>query len=276
MATHNTPNGVILDLRLGAGSIEIATAEGDTTTVDLEPRGGQESIDAIAATTEELVPDGDGRMRLRVHVPRNKGGLFRFRGEPAIRMRIVAPPGADLQATAVSADISGEGRLGAATAKTVSGDVALGELAGDAELKTVSGDVSCGDIAGRAHVDTVSGDVRLNRVAGDLAVKTVSGDVQSGPAGSSADVATVSGDVGVASLRRGEAKLRSLSGDIDVAVERGTRVYMDASTLSGDAGSDLDVQDAPADGDGPELTLTASTKSGDVRIRRAAETAAGS
>jgi DUF4097 and DUF4098 domain-containing protein YvlB len=106
-------------------------------------------------------------------------------------------------------------------------------------------------------------------------VKTVSGDVKAGP-GASVDLATVSGDVRVASLRRGEAKLRSLSGDIDVAVERGTRVYMDASTLSGDAGSDLDLQDAPTSGDGAELMLEASTKSGDVRIRRAAETAAGS
>jgi len=276
MATHNTPNGVILDLRLGAGSIEIATAEGDTTMVDLEPLGGEAARAAIAETTEELTPGPDGRTRLRVHVLRNKGGLLRFRGEPEIRMRIVAPPGADLEATTVSADVAAEGRLGTATVKTVSGDISLGALDGDAELKTVSGDVRCGDAAAGVHVDSVSGDVQLERVAGNLAVKTVSGDVKAGPAGASVDLATVSGDVRVASLRRGEAKLRSLSGDIDVAVERGTRVYMDASTLSGDAGSDLDLQDAPTGGDGAELMLEASTKSGDVRIRRAAETAAGS
>jgi DUF4097 and DUF4098 domain-containing protein YvlB len=276
MATHNTPNGVVLDLRLGAGSIDIETAEGDTTTVELEPLGGDESRAAIEATTEELTIDRDGRTRLRVHVPRNKGGLFRFRGEPAVGMRIVAPPGADLHATVVSADISARGTLRAATAKTVAGDISLGEVTGATELKTVSGDVRCGDAAASMHVDTVSGDVWLERVAGDLAVKTVSGDVRTGAAGSSADVATVSGDIGVASVRQGEAKLQSLSGDVDVAVERGTRVYLDASTLSGDAASDLHLQDAPAAGDGPELTLNASTKSGDVRIRRAAGTAAES
>jgi hypothetical protein len=276
MATHNTPNGVILDLRLASGSIDIETAEGDTTSVELEPLGGDESRAAIEATRQELTPDRDGRMRLRVHVPRNKGGLFRFRGEPAVGMRIVAPPGADLLAIAVSADISARGALGAATAKTVSGDISLGDLAGPAELKTVSGDIRCGDAAAAVDIDTVSGDVQLDRVVGNLNVKTVSGDVQTGPAQESADVATVSGDIGIGSLRQGEAKLHSLSGDIDTAIERGTRVYLDASTLSGDATSDLDVQDAPAGGDGPELTLNASTKSGDVRIRRAAETAAGS
>lgn len=276
MATHNTPNGVVLDLRLGAGVIDIETVEGDTTSVELEPLGGDESRAAIEATTQELTTDRDGRTRLRVHVPRNKGGLFRFRGEPAIGMRIVAPPGADLEATVVSADISARGRLGAAAAKTVSGDISLGELSGAAALKAVSGDVRSGDVAAAVHVDTVSGDVWLERVGGDLAVKTVSGDVRSGAVGSSADVASVSGDISVASLRQGEAKLHSLSGDIDVAVERGTRVYLDASTLSGDALSDLDLHDAPGDGNGPELTLNASTKSGDVRIRRAAGTAAGS
>jgi hypothetical protein len=276
MATHPTPSGVLLDLRLPAGSIELTTTESDSTTVSLEPiRDSDAAHEAIAATREEAVTERDGSVRVIVHVP-DRGKLLRLRGEPEILMRISAPHGARLHAATLSADVRADGRLAGADLKTASGDVSLPDVDGPVKVKTQSGDLSAGAVAGALDVHTMSGDVSTGDVGGNASLKTMSGDVALGLAGGSVEVSSMSGDIDVAGVRVGAAELNSMSGDIDVGVVRGTRVFLDVRTLSGDARSDLPVSDQPESGTGPELTLKASTKSGDVRIRRAPErTASG-
>jgi hypothetical protein len=59
-------------------------------------------------------------------------------------------------------------------------------------------------------------------------------------------------------------------------VRRGSRVYVDANTVSGSTNSELELSDAPAEdgggeGDeGPMVELRIKTVSGDVNIARAA------
>lgn len=275
MATHSTPSGVVLDLRLPAGSIELTTADSDSTTVALEPIGGDAAREAIESTREEAVSERDGSVRVIVHVP-DRGKLLRLRGEPEILMRVSAPHGARLNASTASADVRAEGRLGGVDLKTASGDVSLPDVDGPAKVKTQSGDVSGRAVAGALDVHTMSGDVSVGDVGGDATVKTMSGDVGLGLAGGSLEASSMSGDIDVAGVGAGAAELSSMSGDIDVGVVRGTRVFLDVRTLSGEARSDLPVSDQPESATGPELTLKASTKSGDVRIRRAPErTASG-
>jgi hypothetical protein len=68
-----------------------------------------------------------------------------------------------------------------------------------------------------------------------------------------------------------------VSGDILIGVRRGSRVYVDANTVSGSTSSELNLTDAPAeDGDagdadgGPMVEIRAKTVSGDVSLVRAA------
>jgi hypothetical protein len=65
-----------------------------------------------------------------------------------------------------------------------------------------------------------------------------------------------------------------VSGDVRVGVGRGTRVWIDAGTVSGDLGSELGLDDAEPDTDdstasGPVVPLQLKTVSGDVSIVRA-------
>ena len=273
MATHHTPSGALLDLRLPAGSIEVTTAETDSTTVAIEAlSGGQAAEDAIAATREEAVTERDGTVRVIVHVP-DRGRLLRLRGEPELRMRITAPHGARLKASTLSADVRADGQLGGVELKTASGDVALPDVDGPVVVHTQSGDVRAGAVTGDLRTHTMSGDLVAGDVDGSVVVKTMSGDVTLGAVGGSLDASSMSGDLGVAGLRAGTAEMSSMSGDVDVAVARGTRVYMDVKTMSGDAQSGLPLSDEPGPAGGAELTLRVSTKSGDVRIRRAPERA---
>jgi hypothetical protein len=77
-------------------------------------------------------------------------------------------------------------------------------------------------------------------------------------------------------VQEGTVAVNSASGDVEVGVRRGARAYLDCSTVSGDARSDLEpMDDEPEDGaaedGGPFVEIRARTMSGDIRITRAQE-----
>ena len=61
----------------------------------------------------------------------------------------------------------------------------------------------------------------------------------------------------------------SASGDIEVGVRAGSKLFIDAKSMSGDMRSELEVTDSPSGSNGTNLELRAMTMSGDVTIRRA-------
>ena len=76
-------------------------------------------------------------------------------------------------------------------------------------------------------------------------------------------------------MQQGRIELKAISGDVLVGVRRGSRVYVDANTVSGTTSSELDLSDSPAPApealadDAPLVELFVKTVSGDVRIERA-------
>jgi hypothetical protein len=56
---------------------------------------------------------------------------------------------------------------------------------------------------------------------------------------------------------------------VTIGVRRGSKVFLDCNTVSGDTTSELELTtEAPA-GDGPLVEIRAKTVSGDIRITRA-------
>src|SRR5207248_1400697 len=124
--------------------------------------------------------------------------------------------------TTASADLQRRGRLESRETKTAAGDLALsGEVERDATVKTVSGDV---------RIERVGGDLKLTSVSGDATVRSIGGSVEA---------KTVSGDVRLESVREGRVTLQSVSGDIEVGVETGTNLDVDAGSVSGDLSSEV-------------------------------------
>ena len=117
------------------------------------------------------------------------------------------------------------------------------------KLQTAAGDLSVGPVGGKAEIKTAAGDVSLEEVGAALSVHSVSGDVR------------------VGSVSEGKVELKSVSGDLLVGVRRGSRVWMDVKTVTGDARSELDSGDD--DGEGPLVELKATAMSGDIKIVRA-------
>ena len=157
--------------------------------------------------------------------------------------------------------------------KTASGDLQLDRSKGTTRIKTASGDVHIGDAASSLEVQSVSGDLHAGAVRGDIRAQLVSGDVHVRDAGGSISTNTVSGDQRFEAVRRGRVELKAISGDVMVGVRSGSRVYVDANTVSGATSSEFELSDSPppetlAD-DAPLVELFVKTVSGDVRLERA-------
>jgi DUF4097 and DUF4098 domain-containing protein YvlB len=254
MGTHHTPAGLHLKLRIASGRCEIETADTDETVVYAEPlNGSSASREAVENLVEELRELPDGGSELLVEVPRKRRFIANF-NQASVLVRVRGPHGLHVDAACASADVIARGRLGSADVRTASGDVSIDHVDGQADVKTASGDVEISDLLAGGAVHTMSGDVAVRRVRTAFAAYTMSGDVRIGSVGA------------------GSVELRSMSGDLRVAIARGATLYVDATSTSGDVRSELPVtSEAPA---GPaDVRLSATSLSGDILVTRAAEPA---
>ena len=267
--SFHTPGALRLDLRLPSGEIFLESVDGEETIIELDASGASEEVrELVEGARIELRQRGDGQEVL-VDVPRRRRGLGLIFERADFRLRVTAPHGADVEVSTASADVDGRGHFGGLRAEVASGDLRFAELSGQVDVKSASGDVDLEHIGGTAKIATASGAVRVGRVEGVATVRSASGDVVVDEASSSVTVQTASGDQQVGSVSSGRVSMQSASGDQTVGIRAGSRVHIDARTMSGDTTSELEIEDAPALGDGPEVELRATSMSGDVRILRA-------
>jgi DUF4097 and DUF4098 domain-containing protein YvlB len=276
--TFSTPGPVRLDLELPAGAIELETAETDETHVELESASGKASVEEMIADARvELARRGDVyqvsvevRTRHGVWISFSSGPDIRL-GTPDLRLRISCPKGAELDVRTKSADLRARGEYGKVDVKTASGDINI-DRAADTYVKSASGDVHVELVEGLLDVKTASGDLHAGSVTRDANLNLVSGDVYIGDCGGSVSTNTVSGDQRYEAVVNGRVELRAVSGDIAVGIRRGSRVFIDANTVSGSTSSEFELADAPQeapDPDAPLVEVYAKTVSGDVRLERA-------
>ena len=278
--TYSTPGPLRLNLEIPSGEIEIETENTDETRVELEAVANNDAIrDLVDNSRIELIRRGDGhevvveaKSRRGIFISIDRGPDIRF-GGPDVRLRISCPHGADLDVRTKSADLRARGEYGAVDVKTASGDLQLDRSKGTTRIKTASGDVHIGDAASSLEVQSVSGDLHAGAVRGDIRAQLVSGDVHVRDAGGSISTNTVSGDQRFEAVRRGRVELKAISGDVMVGVRSGSRVYVDANTVSGATSSEFELSDSPPPetpaGDAPLVELFVKTVSGDVRLERA-------
>ncbi len=248
--TFSTPGPVKLEISIPVGDIDVETVDGDTTAVELEVRGRDaEELERDAQI--ELRPRGD-RYEVVVAAHRGRGISFLRGRNGEYLVRVSVPHGAEVEANLASADIEGRGRYG------------------DVEINTASGDVEFERIDGEARVDSASGDVQIERVA-SAKINSASGDIRINETASGVDVNTASGDVDLRSVEAGEVKVNSASGDVEVGVAKGSRLWVEAQSLSGETSSELELESGSpiASDEGPLVELKARTLSGDINVRRA-------
>jgi DUF4097 and DUF4098 domain-containing protein YvlB len=254
------------DIRIGDGRVDVTAEAGVTTaTVTVEPLDNTDlSRDAAARTTVEL----QGK-QLSIKTPEISTGWLRRRGA-RVGITVVVPADGPLELRTASADATCSGTYRLASVHTASGDVFIETVTGDLSVNAASGDVRIMRVNGDLKANSASGDVSADTIDGSATIHTASGDVEIGTIGAGLRANSASGDVRVGTLRRGAAKVNSASGDISVRVVPGIGVWMDLTSMSGRARSELDPASAPANGAQPEVSLHLRSMSGDVVVGRAA------
>jgi hypothetical protein len=259
--TFEIDGPVRVDVKLAAGEIEIVGSQ----------KGAEVELVAHDADLQELVDNARIELRgneLIVEVPERRGWKFSFGGGRGIGCRIACAEGSSLKARSGSADIEASINLAEADIATASGDVSVRDVSGNLSVKTASGDIDAGDVGGRVAANSASGDITVRSAGGDAHANTASGDISIESADRDVRGNSASGDISVEAVRRGDVAINSASGDVHVGIRRGSRAYLDCSTVSGDTHSELDVSGEPA-GDGPLVNVKARTVSGDIKITRA-------
>lgn len=279
MPVFDTPGSVSLHIRLPGGRVAVTTADEPRTSIELVPTGrrGSDAVENVEIRAEER--PGGHRIVIE-EKERIRWGPIRITWGADVLVRITCPPGADLDLSGGSTDLRVEGDLGEVSVRTASGDVKLDAVQKKLQVKTASGDVDVRAIEADGTVNTVSGDIGVERVEGSLVARAVSGDARIIAVRGPLTLTTTSGDARIESVESGEVTFQSVSGDARIGVSRGTRVWIDATSVSGDLESELGLADqeptteaeAAEDAEaaqGPLVPLQIKTVSGDVTIVRA-------
>jgi DUF4097 and DUF4098 domain-containing protein YvlB len=225
---------------LAAGRIEIETADVDQTIVE---------VVAIRGDVEELKVEQHGR---DIVIEGRK--RFGLKSDSEFDIRVRSPHGSDVDGNVASAQFRTAGRLGALEVNTASGNVQVEQVAA---------------VGGRADVNTASGDVQIESVAGGGTIRSASGDVQIGEAGGRVKIQTASGDMVIGAIAEGEVDIKSASGDARVGIKQGSRLRVDARSLSGETTSEVELGGVEVATGGPLVEVKGTTMSGDIKIVRA-------
>ena len=257
-----------LEIRLASGDITIDPTLDGRVEVELTATD-EESQRLVDEATIEL-RESHGRPLIVIDVQKkagfNLGSLF---GRQGITCRVRCPEGSGVSAKTKSADLLAHGVLGGLNVQTASGDVEADRVTGGVNVKSASGDVSVREVGAGVNVQCASGDVDIEVVRGSINVNSASGDVTIGEAYDNVNVNTVSGDQDHGAVLRGTVSAHSVSGDVSIGVRRGSKVFLDCSTVNGDTNSELELSGDVPEGDGPLVEIRAKTVSGDIRITRA-------
>lgn len=266
--TFEVQGPVELDVRLQSGDIEVDPSADDRVDVELVAHD-DESQRLVDNARIEISHHGQ-RPTVVVEVPQRRGfAISDLFGRSGIECRIRCPHDSGLSARTKSADILARGTLGALNVQTASGDIEVDRVSGGVNVKSASSDFSAREIGGGVNVQTASGDIDIDVARGPVNVTSVSGDIRIGEAYENVSANSVSGDQQHLAVMQGTVAAHSVSGDVTIAVRRGSRAYLDCTTVSGDTSSELELtSEAPA-GDGPLVEVRAKTVSGDIRITRA-------
>jgi DUF4097 and DUF4098 domain-containing protein YvlB len=264
-----------IDIRLASGEIDVdPTLEG---RIEVELIAHDEESQKLVDEARIELHDHHGRPQLIVDVP-NKSRGFSFAlvfGRSGISCRVRCPQGSLLSVRSKSADVRASGTIGGLSVSTASGDVEAHIVEGGVNVKAASGDTRIREIREGVNIQTASGDIDLDIVHGPVNAAPASGDLSIGEAYDNVSANTVSGDQDHGAVMNGHVSAHSVSGDVTIGVRRGSKVFLDCNTISGDTSSELELStDAPA-GDGPLVEIRAKTVSGDIRITRAAAPANG-
>jgi hypothetical protein len=270
--TFDTPEPVDLRVALPSGNVDVSTHDQPTTEIIIEG-------DERAAGEEVEVEQRGSQIRVKIE-PRNRWG-----NGHDYDVHITVPTSSDARVETASAEVhlggeygdvrgnsaSGEFTVDVANSvrlETASGEIHVEHLRDDGKFNSASGEINIERCDGsKLEVSTASGEIHVAYAAGDLRANAASGDISIDEVYGDFQAAVASGDVHVEYLHDGEARVETVSGDVDLGVADGTAIWLDIHTMTGDVDVEQEMGGEPEPGQ-PTLQLRVNTLSGDVHVHR--------
>ncbi|GAA3355892.1 DUF4097 family beta strand repeat-containing protein [Saccharopolyspora gregorii] len=179
-----------------------------------------------------------------------------------------APEDSQLAIRAGAGEVRVTGPAGRVHVQSGGGAVSVERAGGSTVARTGSGALHLGEMAGGVQARSGSGDVEIAAVRSASSVVTGSGAVWLGTVDSDVLVRSGSGDVGIAEARSGQVELITGSGELRIALPRGTDAEVDLTSSTGTVDSELDVSGQPTAQE-PALRIFGRTGSGDALLTSA-------
>ncbi|MFI8948967.1 DUF4097 family beta strand repeat-containing protein [Streptomyces sp. NPDC053750] len=278
MPSFDTPEPITVTAHVGAGSIRFTAGDRLDTVVEVRPGDPKRDKDVRAAEQTE-VSYASGALTISTKERRFIGPTG------SVDVTVELPTGSRIDTTGSWTQVLGEGRLGEVRVKTPGGDVRLDttgplqltashgsvtveRVEGTAEITTSSGSVRVGVIDGAAELKNSHGSTTVGVALGDLRVKNANGDINVARAEASLTATTAHGTLRVDEVARGEIRLETSYGAIEVGVREGTAAWLDVHSSGGQVRNTLTASGSPAESE-ETVKVHARTRYGNIDVRRA-------
>lgn len=204
-----------IDVRIHSGRVEVL-------------EGAPGTVEVIVDTSDKEFQVGQRGDVIEAHTDREARWLFSSPADVTITM----PPGGRALIRTASADVDAKNRFERVEVDSASGDVRIRHAA-RASVKTASGNIRVQEVDEVFKGKSASGDINLGEAKGTVEISTASGDVRIGSSDAFLEVNTASGRVTIDRYVGSDVSLKSMSGNFEIGLETGTKVDLDASSLSG-------------------------------------------
>lgn len=278
MPSYDTPDPIAVTAHVGAGSVRFTASDRSDTVVEVRPGDPKRDKDVRAAEQTE-VAYASGVLTISTRERRFIGP------SGAVDVTVELPTGSRVDTDGSWTQVLGEGRLGEVRVKTSGGDVRLDttgplhltashgsvtvdRVEGGAEITTSSGSVRVGTVGGPAVLKNSHGSTTVGAALGDLRVQHANGDIGIARAEGSLTATTAHGTLRVDEVARGEVRLETSYGAIEVGVRAGTAAWLDVSSGGGQVRNELTASGGPEEAE-ETVRIRARTRYGNVDVRRA-------
>ena len=287
-SNFNTPSPITVALSLYVADVRFTASDRTDTIVEVRPSNPNKAADIKAAENTRLEYDDATRtLSIVSRKPRSRFVNFSSKRPESINVVIQLPTDSDVRGEAEVGDFQSDGALGTVALKTDLGVVRLAETGplnlrggvgeitveavdGSAVVHSASNDIRIGAVDGTADISADNGKVRVGLVTGPAEIKVANGSVSVDRALSDITAGSSNGEVRIGEVVRGKVSATSKNGGVEVGIREGSAAWLELKTGVGRVYNELATAEAPgADEPVDKVEVHASTKLGDVTIRRA-------
>ncbi|MEU0226849.1 DUF4097 family beta strand repeat-containing protein [Streptomyces sp. NPDC006284] len=278
MPSFDTSGPIAVNAHVGAGSIRFTAGDRLDTVVEVRPGDPGRDKDVRAAEQTQISFANDV-----LTISTKDRRIIGPTG--VVDVTVELPAGSHIDTTGSWTQVLGEGPLGEVRVKTSGGDVRLDttgplrlaashgsvtvdRVEGTAEITTSSGSVRVGLVEGAAVLKNSHGSTTVGAALGDLRVSHANGDIDVTRAEGSLTATTAHGTLRVGEVVRGEVRLETSYGAIEIGIREGTAAWLDAHSDAGRVRNTLTASDTPGQTE-DTVKIRARTRYGNVDVHRA-------